>query len=63
MSFDKTSHYIKELNCLPNRLEILQLPKKYNLQIKNIPLGLKKLICSKDYTYIENFDGIEVEIY
>jgi len=36
ISFDKESKYDKELNCLPNKLEILQLPKKYNLQIKKI---------------------------
>jgi len=39
--FNKGSNYDKELNCLPNGLEILQLPFKYNLSIQNIPLGLK----------------------
>jgi len=48
ISFDKESYYDKELNCLPSRLEILQLSKYYYLKIKNIPKGLKKLIYSKD---------------
>ena len=59
--FDKKSNYNKELNCLPNKLKILELPKKYDLQIKNIPKGLKKLICSKDYPFVDDFVDLEVE--
>ena len=62
ISFYEGSLYNKELNCLPNGLEILQLPKQYNLQIKNIPRGLKKIICDKDYPFINDFANLEVEI-
>ena len=32
----KNRNYNKELNCLPSNLELLELPKKYDLPIKNI---------------------------
>ena len=55
------SQYNRDLS--PNELEILRLPSKYNLQIQNIPKKLKKLICSKNYPFINDFVGIEVETY
>ena len=63
--FDNDSYYNEELNCLPDRLSILGLPYNYKHQIKNIPRGLTKLVCSKDYSYQSDFVciGIEVEIY
>ena len=48
---------------MPKKLELLQLPKKYKQEIKNIPNGLKKVICSKDYKYINNFKDLEIETY
>ena len=48
---------------MPNELELLQLPKEYNLQIINIPSRLKKLICSKNYKFIKDFVCVEVETY
>jgi len=57
------NEYNKELNCLPNKLEILQLPEKYILPIKKIPRGLKKIICDKNYPFINDFTGIEIEAY
>jgi len=48
---------------LPNKLEILELPYMYNKQIKNISPKLKKIICSIKYEFIEDFVGIEVEVY
>ncbi len=62
LTFDKYSNYNKELNCLPKKLELLQLPENYKLKIKNIPNGLKKVICSEDYQYIDNFKDLEIEI-
>ncbi len=55
--------YSKELNNLPNSLEILELPEKYLYPISNIPLGLKIISCSKDYKYIGNFADYKVESY
>jgi hypothetical protein len=63
ISFDKKSEYNKELNCLPYGLEILKLPNKYKYQIKNIPKGLKKIICNKNYSFINDFNNCEVETY
>ena len=34
--FEKNSKYKKELNNLPRQLEILELPEKYNINLKNI---------------------------
>ena len=36
IKFNFNSEYNKELNNLPFQLEILELPKKYNKEIKNI---------------------------
>jgi hypothetical protein len=63
ISFYKKSKYNKELNCLPCGLKILQLPVKYNCQIKNIPNRLKKLICDKNYSFINDFSNCELETY
>ena len=61
--FDKYSEYNKELNNLVDTIEILQLPKKYQKKINNIPRGLKKIILSKDYAYIDDFKDYDVETY
>ncbi len=64
--FNKESKYDKKLNCLPYGLDIFQLSDKYNFQIQNIPKGLKKVICSKNYPFSDNFNdfsGLEVETY
>jgi len=61
--FNKKSYHNKELNCLPNGLEIIGSQAKYKHQIQNMHPKLKKLICSKDYSFINNFSGIEVKIY
>ncbi len=55
--------YNKELNNLPNSIELIQLPKKYPYQIKNIPKQLKKIICSKNYKFIKDFEKYELETY
>ena len=60
---DKMSKFTKELNCLPCKLSILKLPAYYANQIQNIPSGLTKLICHKDYLYQKDFANIEVETY
>ena len=33
------------------------------LEIKNVPNGLNKVVCSKDYKYINNFKDLEIESY
>ena len=63
ITFEHWSNYDEELNCLPSGLIVLKLPGTYDLQIKNIPIGLTKLICSKKYKYINDFACIEVETY
>jgi hypothetical protein len=39
--FDIDSYYNSELNNLPKSLEILELPKRYNKEIKNISTNCK----------------------
>ena len=63
INFYRYHMYNRELNCLPNGLSILKLPYEYDKRICSIPCALKKLICSKDYPYIGDFNGIEVETY
>ena len=57
ISFDYYSEYDKELNCLPEFVEYLELNKKYNKKIKKFPLNLKTIKCSKNYKYINDFEN------
>ena len=54
------------LNNLPKFIEFIQLPKKYEHQILNLPPKLKTIKCYYKYKYIqelENFVGLEVIKY
>jgi hypothetical protein len=48
---------------LPKGIELLELPSEYNISITNIPQGLKKIICSKNYKFIDDFSNFEIETY
>ena len=61
--FSTHSDYNIELNCLPNFLEFLQLPEKYDKKILNLPKELKTIKCSKNYEYLNDFAGYDVEYY
>ena len=54
LTFQKYCKYNKELNCLPNFIEQIQLNEEYDKQIKNIQKSLKKIICSSNYKYISS---------
>ena len=60
--FYKGCKYNKALNCLPNGLEYLQLPIKYDKQIQNIPRGLSILVCSKNYPFVNDFSDMEIKV-
>ena len=47
--------YNKELNCLPEFVEYLELNNKYDKRIKKFPLNLKTIKCDKYYKYINDF--------
>ena len=51
----------KELNCLPNSVCEIKLPANYNQEIKQIPSGLKKIVCSSKYKFIDKFNNINIE--
>ena len=51
--------YNKELNCLPNFVELIQLPRYYDKKILKIPKELKKIICHENYKFIKDFDNVE----
>ena len=55
--------YEHELNCLPNSVEYLKLNCSYNKKILNIPKGLKKIICSRNYKFINDFTNLIAETY
>ena len=57
ISFDYYSDYNKELNCLPEFVEYLELGIKYDKKIKKFPLNLKTIKCYKKYKYIDDFKG------
>ena len=45
------SKYNKDLNNLPNSIEIIELNKNYNKPIVIIPKNLKLIKCHKDYKH------------
>jgi hypothetical protein len=55
--------YNKKLNNLPNSIELIELPEYYKLKIDKIPKKLKKIKCSKDYEFINDFVDIKIENY
>ena len=57
------NNYNREFQLLPNFVEIVQLPKYYSKQIKKIPKGFKKIICWKNYKYIDDFKNYLIETY
>jgi hypothetical protein len=57
IGFCESSVFARELNCLPNSLEIIELPMKYDKKILNIPKNLKKIICSSDCKFANNFSS------
>ncbi len=59
----KCSNFAANLNCLPDSIEELHLNYKYKKRILKIPLNLKKLICSENYPYINDFVMQNVQIY
>ena len=61
--FNKLSKYNKELNCLPNFVELIQLPETYDKKILKIPKELKKIICYENYEFIKDFVNLDVETY
>ena len=50
----------KELNCLPESIEYLELPNYYNLKITKSYPNLKTIVCTKDYEYTDDFENIEI---
>ena len=65
IKFRNESIYNRELNCLPNSVEEIVLPKIYSKCIEKIPSQLKKIICYEKYKFINwimNFD-IQIETY
>ena len=55
ISFHPDSRYDKELNCLPEFVEYLELGKDYDKKISKFPLNLKTIKCYKNYKYINDF--------
>jgi hypothetical protein len=61
--FHKKSIHNKELNCLPNFVEFIQLPKEYGKKILRLPLELKTIRCSKNYKFVNDFANYYVEYF
>ncbi len=55
--------YEYELNYLPMSVEYLKLNFTYNKKISNIQKKLKKIVCSKKYSLIDDFAYLIVETY
>ncbi len=59
----KNDYYNQKLNCLPNSIELIELPYQYKLKIDKISNNLKKIKCSKNYEFINDFINIDIEYY
>jgi len=58
------NYIILYILLVPNFVELIRLPKNYNLSIVNKPKELKKIICSKNYIYLNDFkSNYEVKTY
>ena len=55
ISFYYFGVYNKELNCLPEFVEYLELNDNYDKKINKFPLNLKTIKCNKQYKYINDF--------
>lgn len=63
IKFFESCQYDKELNCLPDSVEIIELDRHYSKPILNKPKNLIQLVCSKDYKYIGDFANFQVITY
>ena len=54
ISFCSYSSYDKELNCLPEFVEYLELGKDYDKKINKFPINLKTIKCNRRYKYIND---------
>ena len=63
LRINKKSYYNVDLNCLPDFIEELHLNFNYKKRILYIPSNLKKIVCYKDYPYINDFSNYCIEIY
>ena len=61
--FNEYSVYDVELNCLPNFVEFLQLPRGYDKKILHFPINLKTIKCSENYKYMSDFANYDVGYY
>jgi hypothetical protein len=63
LTFYEYSNYNLELSNLPKFIEIIQLGRYYNKKILSELKYLKKLICSNEYAYKNDFDNLIVQTY
>ena len=57
ISFKNCIDYDKELNCLPEFVEYLELNNNYDKKISKFLLNLKTIKCNKYYKYIDDLEG------
>jgi hypothetical protein len=55
ITFSTFCSYNEELNCLPKSVEYIKLNYNYNKKIVNIPNELTKIVCYKEYKFIDDF--------
>ena len=55
--------YSNQLNNLPETVEYIKLSSGYNKKIIKFPKNLKKIVCSKNYEYIADFNNYVVWTY
>ena len=69
ITIDYWSVFNQSINNLPNSIQYIKLPARYNFEhkIDNVPLSLKTILCSKHYfehvTKSNNFTNIKFDIY
>ena len=53
--FHKEMHYDKNLNSLPDSIEFIRLPIRYDKKILVLPKSLKVIQCHHYYKFIDDY--------
>jgi hypothetical protein len=63
ITFEKYSYYNKDLNLLPDSIEFICLPFRYQQKIYNFPKSLKLIKCHNSYLYKNDFYNKNISIH
>ena len=63
ISIRNVNLYDKELNNLPESVELIELPIGYDKKLSKLPKNLKTIRCDRDYKFKNDFVGYNLQTY